>query len=143
MGKASFSIVLKVERESKPKAAHCKKRVRPPRRLLWKKMRNPRWQPRNGFDGRLLAKNLITTIQVNLCCFLCGGSTGVSGVSTETPLRIPLKNSEGWEPIFMLSKWLFIINNTVYQNTVFFVFLTNSDGPTKAYFSDPSCLAHA
>jgi len=29
-------------------------------------MRNPRWQPRNGCDGRLIAKILITTIQVNL-----------------------------------------------------------------------------
>jgi len=27
-----------------------------------------RWQPRNGCDGRLIAKFLITTIQVNLCC---------------------------------------------------------------------------
>jgi len=29
-------------------------------------MWNPRWQPRNGCDGRLMAKFLITTIQVNL-----------------------------------------------------------------------------
>ena len=30
-----------------------------------KKMRNPRWRPRNGCDGRLMVKILITTIQVN------------------------------------------------------------------------------
>ena len=29
-------------------------------------MRNQRWQPRNGCDGRLMAKILITTIQANL-----------------------------------------------------------------------------
>jgi len=32
-----------------------------PRRPLWKKMWNPRWRPRNGCDGRLMAKFLITT----------------------------------------------------------------------------------
>ena len=41
-----------------------------PRMLLWKKMWNPKWQPRNGCDGRLKAKILITSIQVNLCCLL-------------------------------------------------------------------------
>jgi len=39
--------------------------VRPPRMLLWKKMWNPKWRPRNGCNGALKAKNLIT-IQVNL-----------------------------------------------------------------------------
>jgi len=29
-------------------------------------MWNQRWQPRNGCDGRLVAKNLITSIQVNM-----------------------------------------------------------------------------
>jgi len=29
-------------------------------------MWNPRWRPRNGCDSRLMAKSLITTIQVNL-----------------------------------------------------------------------------
>ena len=29
-------------------------------------MRNPRWRPRNGCDGRLMVKISITTIQVNL-----------------------------------------------------------------------------
>ena len=38
--------------------------------MLWKKMWSPKWQPRNGCGGRLKAKNLITTIQVNLCCLL-------------------------------------------------------------------------
>jgi len=42
----------------------------PPRRPLWKKMWNPRWWPRNGCDGRLIAKILIMTIQVNLVLFL-------------------------------------------------------------------------
>jgi len=27
---------------------------------------NPRWQPRNGCDGRLMAKILLTAIQMNL-----------------------------------------------------------------------------
>jgi len=40
--------------------------VWPPRMLLWKKMWNPNRRPRNGCDGRLKAKILITTIQVNL-----------------------------------------------------------------------------
>jgi len=35
-----------------------------------KKDVNPRWQPRNGCDGRFIAKILITTIQANLCCLL-------------------------------------------------------------------------
>jgi len=38
-----------------------------PRRPLWKKMWNPKWQPRNGCDGRLIAKFLITMIH---CCLL-------------------------------------------------------------------------
>jgi len=37
-----------------------------PKRPLWKKMWNLRWQPRNGCDDRLMAKLLITAIQVNL-----------------------------------------------------------------------------
>jgi len=37
--------------------------------------KNPSWRPRNGCDGRLMAKILmakilITTIQGNLCCHL-------------------------------------------------------------------------
>jgi len=40
--------------------------VRPPRMLLWKKTWNSKWRPRNGCDSGLKAKNLITTIQVNL-----------------------------------------------------------------------------
>jgi len=31
------------------------------------KMGKPKWRPRNGYDGRLKAKILITRIQVNLC----------------------------------------------------------------------------
>jgi len=49
------------------------KKCAAPRRPLWKKMWNPRWprwQPRNGCDGKLMEKFLITTIQVNLCCLL-------------------------------------------------------------------------
>ena len=49
-----------------PKQPLCKKSVRPSKRLWWKKMWNPRWRPRNGCDGRLMVKILITTIQVNL-----------------------------------------------------------------------------
>ena len=45
-----------------------KKSVWPPRMPLWRKMWNPRWQPWNGCDGRLIAKIIMTTIQVNLCC---------------------------------------------------------------------------
>jgi len=36
-----------------------------PKKAIVKKMGNQRWQPRNGCDGRLMAKFLITTIQVN------------------------------------------------------------------------------
>jgi len=41
-----------------------------PKKAIVKKMWNPRWQPRNDCDGRLMAKFLITPIQVNLCCLL-------------------------------------------------------------------------
>jgi len=44
--------------------------VQSSRRPLWKKMWNPRWQLRNGCDGRLIAKILIMAIQVNLCCLI-------------------------------------------------------------------------
>ena len=53
--------------KSNPKQPSCKKSVRPSERLWWKKMWNPRWRPRNGCDGRLVVKILITTIQVNFC----------------------------------------------------------------------------
>ena len=39
---------------------------------------NPRWQPRNGCDGRLMAKILITTIQVNLVPSPSGGGNANS-----------------------------------------------------------------
>ena len=52
---------------SNPKQPSCKKSVWPSERLWWKKMWNPRWRPRNGCDGRLMVKILITTIQVNFC----------------------------------------------------------------------------
>ena len=35
------------------------------RKAMVKKDVNPRWRPRNGCDGRLMVKILITTIQVN------------------------------------------------------------------------------
>jgi len=37
-----------------------------PKKLIVKKMWNPRWWPRNGCDGKLMVKFLTTTIQVNL-----------------------------------------------------------------------------
>jgi len=55
-----------------------------------KKLWNQKWQPRNGCDGRLMAKNLITTIQVWTCCLLhqlslqimcCTYTTGLSALS--------------------------------------------------------------
>jgi len=52
----------------------------------WEKMWNQRWWPRNGCNGRLMAKISIMTIWVNLCVLL-----QVSlGLSTSSPL---LKNS--------------------------------------------------
>jgi len=41
------------------------------KKAIVKKMWNPKWQPRNGCDGRLNTKILPTTIQLNLCCLLC------------------------------------------------------------------------
>jgi len=38
-----------------------------PKNAVVKKIWNPKWWPRNGCDNRLKAKNLIMTIQVNLC----------------------------------------------------------------------------
>jgi len=54
---------------SNPKQPSCKK-VCGPKKAIVKKMWNPRWWPRNGCDGRLMTKFLITTIQVNFCCLL-------------------------------------------------------------------------
>jgi len=34
---------------------------------MWKKLWNPQWRLRNGYDGSLMLKILIMTIQVNLC----------------------------------------------------------------------------
>ena len=42
------------------------KKCAAPEKAIVKKMGNQRWQPRNGCDGRLIARILITTIQVNL-----------------------------------------------------------------------------
>ena len=39
------------------------KKVRPSRMLLWKKMWNIKWWPRNGCDSRLKANILIMTVQ--------------------------------------------------------------------------------
>ena len=39
-----------------PQEGHCEKRCE--------------WRPRNGCDGRIIVKILITTIQANLCCLL-------------------------------------------------------------------------
>ena len=57
-----YSYLIKNSQAIKKGAASKKTRM--------KKMWNPRWRPRNGCDGRLMAKILITTIQVNLCCLL-------------------------------------------------------------------------
>jgi len=61
-----YNMKLQKEVKSNPKQPSGKKSVRPPRMLLWKKMWNPKWQPRNDCDCRLKAKVLITTIQDNL-----------------------------------------------------------------------------
>jgi len=47
-----------------------KKMCAAPKKTIVKKMWNPRWQPRNGCDGRLIGKILLTTIQANFCCLL-------------------------------------------------------------------------
>jgi len=57
-----YNIQLRKEVKSNPKQPSCKKSMWPPRMQLW----NPKWQPRNGCDGRLKAKILITTIPMNL-----------------------------------------------------------------------------
>ena len=57
-------FVLSVSNTKQP-IASCKKRVWPSKSLWWKKMWNPRWRPRNGCDGRLMVKILITTVQVD------------------------------------------------------------------------------
>ena len=59
------SMQLQKEVKSDPKQPSCKNSVRPPR-MMW----NLKWHPRNGCKGRLKAKFLITTIQLNLCCLL-------------------------------------------------------------------------
>ena len=52
--------------ESTLKQPSCKKGAAHAKKTAWKKLWNPRWQPRSGCDGRIIAKFLITTIQVNL-----------------------------------------------------------------------------
>ena len=48
------------------KQLSCKKKVQPmQKKTAWKKLWNPRWQPRSGCNGRIMAKILITTM-VNL-----------------------------------------------------------------------------
>jgi len=42
-----------------------KKSVLPGRRPLWEKMRNPRWQSRDGCDVRLMVKILVLTTKIN------------------------------------------------------------------------------
>jgi len=53
-----------------PKTAKLYKGVQPPKKAIVKKDVKSRLATRNGCDGRLLAKILITTIQANLCCLL-------------------------------------------------------------------------
>ena len=50
---------MQTQPSCKKSAAHAKKRA-------WKKLWNPKWWPRSGCDGRIMAIFLITTIQVNL-----------------------------------------------------------------------------
>ena len=63
---ASFAYNYKKKWNLIQKQPSCKKSMLPPRRPLWKKMWNPRRWPGNGCDGRLIAKILITTLQLNL-----------------------------------------------------------------------------
>jgi len=44
---------------SNTKTVQSQKSVQPPRKVLWKKMWNSKWRPRNSCDGRLKAKILI------------------------------------------------------------------------------------
>ena len=48
------------------KQPNCLKRCSPCEKTAWKKLWNQRWRPRSGCDGRIMAKFLIITIQVNL-----------------------------------------------------------------------------
>jgi len=61
--------------KSNPKPPSCKKRLRPQKRHSEKRCEILSWQPRNGCDGRLIAKILITTIQVILVPNLEEGNT--------------------------------------------------------------------
>ena len=63
---SSYQIKLQKEVKSTQKQPNCKKRCSPCQKTAWKKLWNQRWQPRSGCDGRIMAKFLITTIQVNL-----------------------------------------------------------------------------
>jgi len=67
--------------ETYSKNSPAVKSVRPPRRPLWKKMWNPRWWPRNGCDrSRLIAKNLIITIQAIWCWILVKRGEGITNL---------------------------------------------------------------
>ena len=57
---------------SNPKQPSCKRSVRPPRNQCCcvKKDVKSKVAAKNGCDGRLKAKILVMTIQVNLCCLL-------------------------------------------------------------------------
>ena len=63
-----FLLLNTVVNVSNPKQPSCKIKSAALKKAMVKKdvKLNPRWWPRNGCDGRLMVKNLITTIQVNL-----------------------------------------------------------------------------
>ena len=53
--------------QSNQKQPSCKKRSAALEKAMVKKdVKSKRWRPRNGCDGRLMVKILITTIQLNL-----------------------------------------------------------------------------
>jgi len=74
-GSCRCDVWLHMYSQSNPKTAQLYKSVWPPRRPLRIKMWNPRWRPRYGCDGKLIAKTLIMTIQV-LLCYLLHASLG-------------------------------------------------------------------
>ena len=107
-----YYIVLLYCMISNQKQPSCKKRGQPPKKPGWKKMWIQRWQPRK--DGGLMAKILITTIQVNLCSLLqvsLGFSTKFTWIVVIKSFAInlpsqPFLGRHLWFHIFF-SPWLF------------------------------------
>ena len=79
---AALWLAIQKEVISKPKQPSCIKRVQPSKKAKVKKDVKSKVVAKNGCDGRLMAKVLITTIKVNLVPNPSGGGNANSPESS-------------------------------------------------------------